>query len=637
MKNTLIFVKPMLLVMFALAALLTGAGEAHGRMVKMSLEDLTNEADSIVVGTIISTNSHWNTDRTGIYTTARVAVEEELKTDTTQAMVTIIVPGGEVGEITQWVSDAPVFEPGERAVLFLTKMPRARLPGGRLGPTTFEVYGRFQGKIEIDEEEAGGVPTNELEKQINNIIENGSTDDSAVAVENQQMFVTNTDFVYNGMRWPGASPSVPFFVNASPDRIRQIEAAAETWNGAGANFSFRFAGTHNRSGRSFFNNVNEIMWHPIDSHNVVAYASVWFSNGTILENDMVFNSRFGWSTDHFTFGGHDVQTVALHEFGHWLSLGHSSVFNSIMYWQIKAMQTRLDPVDIAGIRHIYGTASGAGNNLLPGPCIIATPVQPLGPATGFTNSPLTFSTDGSHCSNGHIVEYRFNWGDGTLSDWSGLPSVSKTWTSEGGFEISAQARCAINHAVESSWSPVWLVTITVSGQESGQDLPPQDPIPVPDPEPLPVPTPAQNPTPVPTEFSLTITTIGQGTTNPPPGVYWHASGTETSLSATPAPGWRFDQWVINRIYGTAINTTLRIDSNIVAIAYFSEILNGDVNGDGTITVTDIALVMRHTLGLATLNEDQMIFVDVNRDRVVDVRDIALLMRYALGIITSFPE
>ncbi len=54
----------------------------------------------------------------------------------------------------------------------------------------------------------------------------------------------------------------------------------------------------------------------------------------------------------------DLQSVALHEFGHALGLKHSSVSESVMFSGYKRGTVRREPAadDLAGLRAIYGEA-----------------------------------------------------------------------------------------------------------------------------------------------------------------------------------------------------------------------------------------------------------------------------------------
>jgi uncharacterized protein (TIGR02145 family) len=57
---------------------------------------------------------------------------------------------------------------------------------------------------------------------------------------------------------------------------------------------------------------------------------------------------------------------------------------------------------------------------------VSTPAAPSGPSSGQTGESLSYSTGGSACSQGHDVQYRFDWGDGTASSW-GSSSQSKSF------------------------------------------------------------------------------------------------------------------------------------------------------------------------------------------------------------------
>jgi|YelNatPaOPRAMG01_1025707.scaffolds.fasta_scaffold59779_2 hypothetical protein len=91
---------------------------------------------------------------------------------------------------------------------------------------------------------------------------------------------------------------------------------------------------------------------------------------------------------------------------------------------------------------------------------VSTPDTPSGPSTGQVGETLTFSTGGANCSQGHPVEYRFDWGDGTYSSWSSNPTASHSWTAAGTYQVRTQARCSLDQSVISAWSSAKSVTIT---------------------------------------------------------------------------------------------------------------------------------------------------------------------------------
>ncbi len=96
---------------------------------------------------------------------------------------------------------------------------------------------------------------------------------------------------------------------------------------------------------------------------------------------------------------------------------------------------------------------------------VSTPDTPTGPATGETNVSLAYTTAGAVSSEGHAIEYRFDWGDGTMSDWAAGLGASHAWVSAGTYEVKAQARCQEHPDVESLWTLTPL-TVTVLDSET---------------------------------------------------------------------------------------------------------------------------------------------------------------------------
>ena len=105
----------------------------------------------------------------------------------------------------------------------------------------------------------------------------------------------------------------------------------------------------------------------------------------------------------------------------------------------------------------YGYGRVNAYEALEDTCSISTPNTPSGTTSGITNTSYSYSTGGSTCSEGHAVEYRFDWGDTTTSSW-GSATQSKSWSSADTYSVKAQARCATNQH-ESAWSSALSVTI----------------------------------------------------------------------------------------------------------------------------------------------------------------------------------
>jgi agmatine deiminase len=75
-----------------------------------------------------------------------------------------------------------------------------------------------------------------------------------------------------------------------------------------------------------------------------------------------------------------------------------------------------------------------------------------------------------------------------------------------------------------------------------------------------------------TTWQLTIQINGQGQTSPAAGTHTYVEGTEVELSATPAEGWYFQEWLLStdETYEND-QITVTIDQNITAIAVFRQI------------------------------------------------------------------
>lgn len=109
-------------------------------MIKLSLEELVNQADWIVVGTVTSQKSDWNTEHSQIHTQVTVAIEEWVKGEPRDNEIIIKIPGGQVGEVSQMVGGSANFRIGEKVLVFLQTQD----------DDTISVVGGMQGKLVIE-------------------------------------------------------------------------------------------------------------------------------------------------------------------------------------------------------------------------------------------------------------------------------------------------------------------------------------------------------------------------------------------------------------------------------------------------------------------------------------------------------
>lgn len=98
--------------------------------------------------------------------------------------------------------------------------------------------------------------------------------------------------------------------------------------------------------------------YPFDSQNgVLAHAFYPPPNGGSLAGDVHFDDSENWTLDtrpNF-LQPIDLVTVAAHEIGHSLGLGHSSESTALMYAYYTGSHRFLDADDINGIQSIYGS------------------------------------------------------------------------------------------------------------------------------------------------------------------------------------------------------------------------------------------------------------------------------------------
>lgn len=115
----------------------------------LTTTELTNQADVVAVGKVASTKSEWNADRTRIFTRVTIAVRECLKGSATGQQLTLLTPGGEIGEVGEFYSGSVRFQQEEEVVVFAKGQADREM----------HLAGGAQGKITVTRDAATGMTT----------------------------------------------------------------------------------------------------------------------------------------------------------------------------------------------------------------------------------------------------------------------------------------------------------------------------------------------------------------------------------------------------------------------------------------------------------------------------------------------
>jgi len=332
---------------------------AAGIREKQDISKIVQKADLIIRGKVISAESQWKDDSRGrhIYTSVTVKILGKIKGDVKNDTIAFEVVGGTVEDMIEVVSDIPSFKVDDDAVMFLSGKPLTVRQGIN---SKIPIY---NGSVYRDN---SGITADSFIRDLKTLERNPN---APTTLEAQYQPAAAQCYIYDGYRWPGSSPVISYRINENTSDCTgegaAVQTAANTWNSVGANYTFSYAGTHTRTTTSL-NTVNEIMWGSTDDSVATTY--YWYNPSTlyIVECDIVFDDSYNWSSTTPSGSQMDVQTVGLHELGHWFNLG--DLYNSedsanIMYGYIGNGQVKrtLQPCDISGFCSIYGGCSQTPN------------------------------------------------------------------------------------------------------------------------------------------------------------------------------------------------------------------------------------------------------------------------------------
>lgn len=333
---------------------------------------LTSQSDLIARGRIVATHSFWSDDGTRIESLNTVELLHQYKGNHART-VHIYTEGGFLqGENLGMMNPhAASFSAGEEVVVFARQFADGyRLVGGAAGKYTvtgssfLDHYGAKRGSLQALVDELAKTRNHDrLAQPLHKDLPGetpltGSLDSIA-----RQYFLTS-----GHRKWKTPSATVPFRVNvnthqagledgSSVDFLQAIRNAAMTWSRvSGADFALQYAGPTDATNTGY-NGTNEIIFARKGVGERGAVAQVWYKRDmTLVEADIWINDDYDWNAAGVLESHElDLESVLLHEFGHWLVLGHLSDVTTVMYPRLSGgtIKRTLHQADVNGISAIY--------------------------------------------------------------------------------------------------------------------------------------------------------------------------------------------------------------------------------------------------------------------------------------------
>jgi hypothetical protein len=192
-----------------------------------------------------------------------------------------------------------------------------------------------------------------------------------------------------------ANDQVTLLYNSANARTQQSDFTAATglWDAvATSSFDFAWGGSTSTcpslvaecAGSQYYSGANEVGWLDIggvDGDGSITLGVTYYNFKTrgrfgTQEADMVLNTNPAITWGDFTSGAVgwldiDTVTVAAHEFGHVVGLGHSNDIAALMYPSYQGAQQYLAADDVNGLSSLYPVSSGDpgdGGGSVPGYC-----------------------------------------------------------------------------------------------------------------------------------------------------------------------------------------------------------------------------------------------------------------------------
>jgi Ca2+-binding RTX toxin-like protein len=334
------------------------------------LRALVQTSDLIIRGRVQTIHAFWRTDQRIIESNVTIAVAYTLLGDSSP-QVTIRTVGGYLAaeEIGMVSPHAATFAVGEEVLLFAVQQEAGwRTVGGATGKFLVKGNQVINHDLALAHSLEGLLPTVvELVKRrgLQTQLPTAWRHLTAWPVTQQAQTLTAQS---DKRRWATPHASAAFYLNLNTAQMgdadgdhnafrQAIVAAANRWGAvADADFTLAYAGETNATATGY-NGVNEVLFMRKGSQERAAAAQVWYTaDQTIVEADIWINEDYAWNATGAPDADEvDLQSALLHEFGHWLILGHSADGDAVMFARLTAgtLKRDLQPPDERGIRAIY--------------------------------------------------------------------------------------------------------------------------------------------------------------------------------------------------------------------------------------------------------------------------------------------
>lgn len=310
------------------------------------LAPLLQHASAIAYGHVLHHLVTWNDAHTQIETHFTVAVVHPLVGQLPE-QVTVVVPGGYLpaAAIGMWSSHRAVLADGEAVLLFLKTTAQG-----------YEVVRGEKGKFTVEETTVTNAalgltlaPTALEAALVQHAAALGRTVyRSTPAQLHRFAHASGTQSrqsddalaqLLADPKW--ADPTIRIKINVNSDQAgaqanafrEAILRALRTWSVvADADFTLLDEGTTTATSTGY-NGLNEILFTHKGENSQLGQAQIWFTqSGVILEADIWLNDDYTFSTaDLPAVGETDLESVVLHELGHWAPLDHTADPNAVMY------------------------------------------------------------------------------------------------------------------------------------------------------------------------------------------------------------------------------------------------------------------------------------------------------------------